>query len=62
VAAEPGALVESDGHAAGQAKDVVSANRQFETIEEHVERFLDYVAGQWGQEALHTARVLSEDF
>jgi hypothetical protein len=46
----------------GQGKDVVSANKQYETIEEHVERFLEFVEGLSGQETLHTAGALSDDF
>jgi hypothetical protein len=46
----------------GQGKDVVSANKQYDTIEEHVERFLEFVGGLSGQEALHTSGVLSDDF
>ena len=46
----------------GQAKDVVSANRQYETIEEHVRRFLEHLEGLSGRETLHTAGVLSDDF
>jgi DDE superfamily endonuclease len=46
----------------GQAKDVVSANGQYTTIEEHVDRFLDYVTGLTNGEALHTSGVLSRKF
>ncbi len=46
----------------GQGKDVVSANKQYTTIEEHVERFLDQVRGLSNQQALHTAGVLSRKF
>ena len=46
----------------GQAKDVVSANDQYETIEEHVRRFLEYIESLSGQETLHTAGVLSDGF
>jgi hypothetical protein len=45
-----------------QGKDVVSANKQYATIEEHVDRFLNFVEGLSGQEALHTAGVLADDF
>jgi hypothetical protein len=45
----------------GQGKEVVSANKQYETIEEHVERFLEFVEGLSGEEALHTSGVLSDD-
>lgn len=46
----------------GQAKGVVSANRQYDSIEEQVDRFLALVAGLSGREALHTAGILSDDF
>src|SRR5207237_363710 len=39
----------------GQAKEVVSANKQYGTIEEHVERFLNHLQGMSNLEALHTA-------
>jgi transposase len=46
----------------GQAKDVVSANRQYATIEEQVERVLEHVGGLSNREALHTSGVLSTRF
>jgi DDE superfamily endonuclease len=46
----------------GQGKDVVSANKQYETIDEHVDRFLKYLRDRSGREALQTSGVLSEDF
>jgi hypothetical protein len=46
----------------GQGKDVVSADRQYDTMEEHVRRFLEFVQSLSGQEALHTAGVLSDNF
>jgi hypothetical protein len=46
----------------GRGKDVVSANKQYGSIDEHVERFLDFLRGLSGREALHTAGVLSDDF
>jgi hypothetical protein len=46
----------------GQGKEVVSANKQYGTIEEQVERFLNHLRGMSNQEALHTAGVLSERF
>lgn len=49
-------------HLWGQGKDVVSANRQRETIDEHVERFLDYLESLSPREALHTAGVCSKSF
>lgn len=46
----------------GQGKDVISANKQYETIDEQVERFLDHLLGMSDQEALHTSGVLSGRF
>jgi hypothetical protein len=46
----------------GQAKDVVSANRQYETIEDHVRRFLEYLESLSGRKILHTAGVFSDKF
>jgi len=46
----------------GQGKDVVSADKQYGTIEEHVDRFLKYLYGLSNREALHTSGVLSDDF
>ena len=46
----------------GQGKDVISANKQYTTIDEQVERFLDYLLGLTNREALHTSGVLSKKF
>ncbi len=46
----------------GQAKDVVSANRQFATIGDHVQRFLQYLESLSRPQILQTAGVLSDDF
>lgn len=46
----------------GQGKDIVSANLQYETLEEQVDRFLTYVAGLSNADALHTSGVLSDRF
>jgi DDE superfamily endonuclease len=46
----------------GQGKDVVAANRQYATIDEQVDRFLNFLTGMSGSEALHTSGVLSDDF
>jgi hypothetical protein len=46
----------------GQGKDVVSANKQYTTIEEQVDRFLDHLRSLTNQEALHTSGVLSKRF
>ena len=62
MAAEAVAEVESDGKSVGQGKDVISANKQYPTIEEQVDRFLGHLKGLTNQEALHTSGVLSEKF
>jgi hypothetical protein len=46
----------------GQAKDVISADKRHGTIEDHVARFLAYLDGLSGREALHTSGVLSDNF
>ena len=46
----------------GQAKDIISANKQYAAIDDHVERFLNHLEGLSPQEALHTAGVLSKAF
>lgn len=46
----------------GQAKDVISANKQYATIDEQVDRFLGFLASLSNREALHTSGVLSDDF
>jgi hypothetical protein len=46
----------------GQAKDVISADKPYGTIEDHVDRFLAYLNGLSGREALHTSGVLSGSF
>lgn len=46
----------------GQAKDVIAANKQYATIDEQVDRFLGFLDGLSGREALHTSGVLSDDF
>jgi DDE superfamily endonuclease len=46
----------------GQGKDRMSANKQYATIDDQVDRFLDYLQSLSGPEALHTAGVLSENF
>jgi len=43
-------------------KQVVCANRQYESIEEQVQRFLHYLEGLTPEEALRKAGVLSADF
>lgn len=49
-------------HLWGQGKDVVSANKQRETIDEHVNQFLQYLQSLSPSEALNAAGVFSEDF
>lgn len=46
----------------GQAKDVISANRQYATIEEQANRFITYLKSLSDQEALHQAGILSGTF
>ena len=46
----------------GQAKDVVSANKQYHSLDEQVERFLAYLCGWSNREALTAAGVLAPDF
>jgi hypothetical protein len=46
----------------GQGKDLLSANKQYASIDQQVERFLGYLSSLSGWEALHTAGVLSERF
>ena len=41
----------------GQAKDVVSANKQYASLDEQVERFLAYLSAWSNREALTTAGV-----
>jgi hypothetical protein len=43
-------------------KQRVCANRQYGSLEEEVERFLDYLSGLSNAEALRKAGTLSEDF
>jgi DDE superfamily endonuclease len=43
----------------GQAKDIVSANKQYATIEDQVERFVSYLSGLPHGRALDTAGVYS---
>jgi hypothetical protein len=46
----------------GRGKDVISANKQYATIDEQVRRFLRHLRGMSNREALHTSGVLSERF
>jgi hypothetical protein len=49
-------------HLWGHGKDEVSANKQYEPIDAHVGRFLDYLEGLSSPEALKKAGVQSGDF
>ena len=46
----------------GQAKDVVSANKQYADIDEQAERFVAHLQGMSNREALRTSGVLSKRF
>jgi DDE superfamily endonuclease len=46
----------------GQGKDVISANKQYATIDDQVERFLSFLSGLSDGEALVTAGVHSGNF
>jgi DDE superfamily endonuclease len=46
----------------GQGKDVISADKQYATIDEQVDRFLRHLRGLSNREALHTSGVLSAKF
>jgi hypothetical protein len=46
----------------GQGKDIVSADKQYATIDEQVTRFLSYLGGLSNREALHLSGVLSKRF
>jgi DDE superfamily endonuclease len=46
----------------GQAKDVVSADKQYATLDEQVERFIGYLESLSPGWALKTAGVYSDDF
>jgi hypothetical protein len=46
----------------GQAKDTISANKQYATIQEHVHRFLAYVSNLSNEQALDMSGVYSGDF
>lgn len=46
----------------GQAKDVVSANKQYASLDEHLERFLAYLSAWSNREALSAAGVCAPDF
>lgn len=49
-------------HLWGHAKNVISANKQYASIDEQVERFLDYLACLSDRDILTKAGVLSFNF
>lgn len=49
-------------HLWGHGKDAICANRQYETIDHLVTRFIEYINGLTNHEALLKAGVLSDDF
>jgi transposase len=49
-------------HLWGHGKDEVSANKQYETIDDHVDRFVSYLRGLTSLEALTKAGGLSAGF
>jgi DDE superfamily endonuclease len=46
----------------GQAKDVISADKQYATLDDQVDRFIRYLQSLSAWETLHTAGVYSKDF
>jgi len=46
----------------GQAKDVVSANTQYASVDEHVTHFIEYLQRMANRDALQAAGVLSKRF
>jgi transposase len=46
----------------GQGKDVISANKQHDSIDVQVSRFLDHLQGLSNLEALQTSGILAKDF
>lgn len=46
----------------GQGKDLLSANKQYATIDDQAERFIGYLSDLSGDEALDTAGVYSGGF
>jgi hypothetical protein len=49
-------------HLWGDGKDEISANRQYATIDDQVDRFIQYLSNLSAWEALHKAGVLSKKF
>lgn len=46
----------------GQAKDIVSANLQYRTIDDHVHAFIEYLEILTNWEARYTSGILSKHF
>jgi hypothetical protein len=46
----------------GQGKDVISAGKQYASIDEQVDRFIGYLESLPAREALHTAGMYSKNF
>lgn len=46
----------------GQGKDIVSANLQYPTIDDHVATFLEYLESITDWEARYTSGILSKKF
>lgn len=46
----------------GQAKDVISADKQYPSLDEQVDRFIGHLEDLSPWDALHTSGVLSDDF
>jgi hypothetical protein len=49
-------------HLWGDAKDEISANKQYATVDDQVSRFLQYLTALTAGQALHKAGVLSDHF
>lgn len=49
-------------HLWGDGKDEISANRQYATIDDQVDRFIQYLSNLSAWEAVHKAGVLSKKF
>lgn len=49
-------------HLWGQGKDIISGNRQYATIDQQVELFVEHLENLTPREALHTSGVLAPHF
>ena len=49
-------------HLWGHGKDEISASKQYESIDDHVYRFIRYLQGLSSREVLNKAGVLADDF